>query len=128
MRRMRKIAKSLSGQGVGQVLSASAVALGGTLAGLYALNRLRGSSRLQALLDTLPPRVDVGIQDNTAEPADEMYDPADVASSPTTRWEDVGFDELYRLARQHHIVGRSSMRKPELVAALKDAWTNADIK
>ena len=114
--------------GVGRILGASTVALGGALAGIYALNRLRRHSKTQALLDTLPPARDVGIEDNTAEPADDVYDPAEVTHEPATQLEDLRFDELYQLAQQHDITGRSSMRKPELIAALRDAEANPDTR
>lgn len=114
--------------GVGRILGASTVALGGALAGIYAINRLRRHSKTQALLDTLPPARDVGIEDNTAEPADDVYDPAEVTHEPATQLEDLRFDELYQLAQQHDIAGRSSMRKPELIAALRDADPNPDMR
>ncbi|NLZ98843.1 MAG: hypothetical protein GX920_08535 [Micrococcus sp.] len=114
--------------GVGRILGASTVALGGALAGIYAINRLRRHSKTQALLDTLPPARDVGIEDNTAEPADDVYDPAEVTHEPATQLEDLRFDELYQLAQQHDIAGRSSMRKPELIAALRDAEANPDTR
>lgn len=127
---MDKSKKSLHTQRVGQILGATTVALGGTLAGIYALNRLRRHSKTQALLDTLPPITDVGIEDNTSEPADDVYDPAEVTHGhdSVTRLEDLRFDELYQLAQQHDIVGRSSMRKAELIAALRDVETNPKTK
>ena len=128
MKDMNTSRRSTRSPGIGQILGASTVALGGALAGIYALNRLRRHSKTQALLDTLPPARDVGIEDNTAEPADDVYDPAEVAHEPATQLEDLRFDELYQLAQQHDIAGRSSMRKPELIAALRDAEANPDTR
>lgn len=128
MEHMNTSRRSIRSPGIGQILGASTVALGGALAGIYALNRLRRHSKTQALLDTLPPTGDVGIEDNTAEPADDVYDPAEVTRETATQLEDLRFDELYQLAQQHDIAGRSSMRKPELIAALSDAEANQDMR
>lgn len=129
MERMNTPTNASRKPGIGQILGAAAVALGGTLAAVYALNRLRRHSKTQALLDTLPPTTDVGIEDNTAEPADDIYDPAEVTHGhgSVKRLKDLRFDELYQLAQQHDVVGRSSMRKAELVAALRDVQTNPEI-
>lgn len=107
---------------IGQVLAATAVALGGTIASVYALNRLRRHHKTQALLDTLPPDTDVGIEDETAEPADDVYDPAQVTDghTETVALEQMTHEELYRLAQDHDVAGRSSMRKAELIEALRD--------
>src|SRR5699024_3265716 len=114
--------------GGGQMLGASTVAVGGALAGIYAINRLRRHSKTQALLDTLPPARDVGIEDNTAEPANDVYDPAEVTLESATQLEDLRFDELYQLDHQHDSAGHSYIRKPELLAALLDADPNQDIR
>ncbi|WP_022869283.1 hypothetical protein [Yaniella halotolerans] len=121
---MKKTLKSSSKPGIGEILGASAVALGSAVVGMYVLNRLRRHSKTQALLDTLPPRTDVGLEDHTAEPADDVYDPAEVTRDSATRLEELRYDELYQLAKQHFVVGRSSMAKPELVAALQDLEIN----
>jgi hypothetical protein len=39
--------------------------------------------------------------------------------NPNSRLEDRSKDELYNLARRHHIAGRSNMSKPELISALR---------
>lgn len=128
MEHMNTSGTSTRKPGLGQILSASAVALGGSLAALYALNRLRQHSETQALLDTLPPRTYVGMEDNIAEPADDVYDPAGVARAATGRLEDLHFDQLYQLAQQHYIVGRASMGKSELIAALHAVKINPETK
>lgn len=111
---------------IGQILTAGAVAVGGTVAAMYALNRLRRHRKTQALLDTLPPSTDAGIQDNTAAPADDTFDPAQITTDigPDARLEDLRFDELYQLAQHRDIRGRSAMRKSELMDALRHFETN----
>ena len=108
---------------IGQVVGATAVAIGGTIASVYALNRLRRHRKTQALLDTLPPSTDVGIEDQTAEPDDDVYDPAQVSDghAETAALEDMTYEELYRLAQDRDVAGRSSMRKAELIEALRDS-------
>lgn len=108
---------------VGKILEITAVTVAGTVASVYVLNRLRRHRKTQALLDTLPPSTDVGIEDETAEPADDVYDPAEVTEDTGEQEPsaDMTFDELYQLAQQRDLAGRSSMRKAELITALREA-------
>lgn len=108
---------------VGQVVGATLVAISGTVASIYALNRMLRHRKTQALLDTLPPSTDVGIEDNTAEPADDEFDPAEVVDDtrPEESLDTLTYEQLYQRAQQQDITGRSSMRKAELLAALRHA-------
>lgn len=120
---------------IGQILASTAVAVGGTVASIYVVNRLRRHRQTQALLDTLPPSTDATIKDETAEPADDTYDPAEVNNAVAADLsievasdeslpeplEALTVEELYQLARKHDIAGRSSMRKAGLIVALRDA-------
>lgn len=108
---------------VGQVVGATLVAISGTVASIYALNRMLRHRKTQALLDTLPPSTDVGIEDNTAEPADDEFDPAEVVDDtrPEESLDTLTYEQLYQRAQQQDITGRSSMRKAELLTALRHA-------
>lgn len=110
--------------GLAQIVGATAVALGGTIASVYMLNRLRRHRKTQALLDTLPPTTDVDIEDHTAEPADDVYDPAELINDTADSYDDLTYGQLHQIARQRDVVGHSSMGKPELLAALREADTN----
>ncbi|GAA2024640.1 hypothetical protein GCM10009720_00450 [Yaniella flava] len=122
-----------TGQRIGQILSATTVAVAGTVAAVYAANRLRRHRQTQDLLDSLPPATNVSAEDSQEEPdlalkpdVDERVDPQGPVTddAPSDQLEALTVEELYLLAQERDIIGRSNMRKAELIDALRAKEAN----
>lgn len=121
---------------IGQILGVTALALSGAVVTVYVMSRIRRQRRTQHLLDTMPQGVstaadialattaaadevetsvveDVAVLDDTPEQTD-----SEVRKHTPELLASLTVDELYQLAQRHDIVGRSSMRKAQLVEAL----------
>ena len=115
-------------QRIGQVLGATTLAVGGTVAAVYAANRLRRHRQTRNLLDSLPPATNVSAEDTQEEPdlalrpdVDERVEAQGPVTddAPSDQLDALTVEELYLLAQERDIIGRSNMRKAELIDALR---------
>src|SRR5690625_608286 len=128
---------------IGQIFVVTALVVGGAPATAYIAARLRRQRETHHLADTRPQHVhtaeDIALPATAATEDVKVFLVADVAAL------DTGADnsnrgmpedrpgtlaaltvgELYQLAQQHDIMGRSSMRKAQLIEALHAAGVTA---
>ena len=123
----------------GRLFGFAALAVAGVIIGTYAANALRKDRTRDNLWGELPSDIPVPeefvsvdnlddadleeavatsavVQDVAGHEIDEESEPA-----VGTALESRTVEELYELAKQHDIPGRSNMRKAELVESLRDA-------
>ena len=124
---------------IGRLIGVAALAVAGVIIGTYAANLMRRDHKRAQLLGALPTDVPMPedltsgssikdadreqavltsavVHDMAAHDIEERSEPA-VGASLESRT----VEELYELAKQHDIAGRSNMRKAELIESLRDA-------
>lgn len=128
---------------IGQVFVVTALVVGGAAATAYVAARCRRQRATQHLADTRPQHVPTAedivlpapvavddVKEFVVDDVAALDTGADHSSSamPENRPETLAaltVGELYQLAQQHDIVGRSSMRKAQLIEALHAAGVTA---
>ena len=114
-----------------QLTGLSVLAIAGVVVSIYATSRWRRGHKAQELLESLPAPVPQAEKQAVAASGDE---PAGIErtvidetggldvpqSSPQKRpLAHLTVNQLYRLAQHHNILGRSNMRKTQLIEALQ---------
>lgn len=115
-------------QRFGQVAGVLGLAVLTILGATYLTNRLRKLQQTQQLLDTLPAAIEARAGESVVDmehsaaahaPAAVTGEVAPAATCGAGVLEEKTVEELYQMARDRDIAGRSNMRKAELIVALQ---------
>lgn len=131
---------------LGRLVGLTALAIAGAVLGTYAANLLRKDQQREQLLGALPADVPMPSRLAAGSQVEETALEAAVTASAVTHdvagheieertepatgaaLESRTVEELYELAKQHDIAGRSNMRKADLIEALQDAGVSETTK